>query len=154
MRIELVVTDDAGIGITLVKECEDLVQYDHLFSSPVVFINGLLMKGSLPKGRAGGESPPTLVADANREAVVALDMASDHFYGPAVIKRTVSTHIEMISRISAKASSTMAGDELREGEVLIGPRVGAVQDQEVNFPGRTMTVRTQQGQHLRPWQWS
>ena len=143
MRIELVVTDDACIGITLVKECEDLVQHRQLLRSAVVLV--------LVLGRTRVTS---LVTYRYRVPVVSTNMTTWDLYGSAVIKRTVSTHIEMISRISAKASSTMAGDELREGEVLIGPRVSAVQDQEVNFPGRTMTVRTQQGQHLRPWQWS
>lgn len=143
MTVEFVMTYNPSLRIALMQDSEHVMQHDHLLCRTIIFV--LLF-------RRGGMS--TLVADANRESVVALDMASDHFYGSAVIKRTVSTHIEMISRISAKASSTMAGDELREGEVLIGPRVSAVQDQEINFPGRTMTVRTQQGQHLRPWQWS
>ena len=121
--IELGVTDNPRLGIDLMQEREDLVKDDHLLGCAVVLV--------LVLGTAGVTA---LVADANRKPVVPFHMATYLFHRTAIIETTVPTHIEMIARVIAELLCPMAGSKLLEGEVLVRPRVGAVEHQQVNPP--------------------
>ena len=121
--IELRVTDNPRLGIDLMQEREDLVKDDHLLGCAVILV--------LVLGTAGVTA---LVADANRKPVVPFHMAAYLFHRSAIEETTVPTHIEMIARVIAELLCPMAGSKLLEGEVLVRPRVGAVEHQQVNPP--------------------
>ena len=121
--IEFAVPHDTRLGIDLMQEREDLVKDDHLLGCAVVLV--------LVLGTAGVTA---LVADANRKPVVPFHMAAYLFHRTAIIETTVPTHIEMIARVIAELLCPMAGSKLLEGEVLVRPRVGAVEHQQVNPP--------------------
>ena len=115
--------DDASIGIDLMQQLEDLVQDDHLLSCAIVLVLVL-----------GTARVATFVADPNTVRVVSLDVTSSLTDGSTIIQTTIPSHIEVITWIGAEASCTMATHQLLDGEVLVGPRVRAVQHQQVNFP--------------------
>ena len=121
--IEFTVTYDACIGIDLMQQREDLVQDDHLLSRAIVLVLVL-----------GTARVATFVADSDTEGIVALDVAPSLGNGSTIIQTTIPPHIEVITRIGAEASCTMTAHQLLDGEVLVGPRVRAVQHQQANFP--------------------
>ena len=121
--IEFAVPDDAGIGIDLMQQREDLVQDDHLLGRAIVLV---LVFGTARVA--------TFVADPDTVGVVALDVAPSLADGSTIIQTTIPSHIEVITRIGAETSCTMATHQLLDGEVLVGTRVRAVQHQQVNFP--------------------
>ena len=67
-------------------------------------------------------------------SVPTLDVTAHHTDRTAIIETTIATYIYMIAREIAEATCTMAGDELSDGEVLVGPSVGAVQHEQINSP--------------------
>ena len=121
--IELGMSDDPGLGIHLMQQLEDLVEDNHLLGRAIVLV--------LVLGTAG---VTTLVADAYRVAVPALDVTAHHADRTAVVETSIPSHIKMIAREIAEATCTVAGDELADGEVLVGTRVGAMQHEQVNSP--------------------
>ena len=114
--IELAMSDDPRLRINLMQQGEDLVEDDHLLGRAVVLV--------LVLGTAG---VATLETDPYRMSVPTLDVTAHHTDGTAIIETTIPTHIKVIAREIAEATCTMAGDELADGEVLVGPRVGTVQ---------------------------
>ena len=60
-------------------------------------------------------------------SVPAFYVTAYHTDRTAIVETTIPTNIYMIAREIAEATCTMAGDELADGEVLVGPRVGTVQ---------------------------
>ena len=114
---------DACIGIDLVQQREDFVQDDHLLGRAIVLVLVL-----------GTARVATFVADPDTVRVVALDVAPSLGNGSTIIQTAIPSYIKVITRIGAEASCTMTAHQLLDGEVLVGPRVRAVQHQQVNFP--------------------
>ncbi len=121
--IEFTVTYDACLGIDLMQQREDLVQDDHLLSRAIVLV---LVFGTARVA--------TFVADPDTVRVVALDVASSLTDRSTIVQTTIPPHIKVITRIGAETSCTMTAHQLLDGEVLVGPRVAAMQHQQVNFP--------------------
>ena len=121
--IEFAVPHDTSLGIDLMQQREDLVQDDHLLSCAIVLV--LIF---------GTARVATFVADPDTEGIVPLDVTSPLGDRSTIVETTIPSHIEVITRIGAEATCTMATHQLLDGEVLVGPRVRAVQHQQVNFP--------------------
>ena len=115
--------DDACLGIDLMQQLKDLVQDDHLLSRAIVLV---LVFGTARVA--------TFVADSDTEGIVALDVAPSLTDRSTIIQTTIPSHINVITRIGAEATCTMATHQLFDGEVLVGPRVAAVQHQQANSP--------------------
>ena len=121
--IEFAVPDDAGIGIDLMQQLENLIQDDHLLGRAIVLV--LVF---------GAARVATFVADPDTVRVVALHVATSLADRSTIIQTAIPSYIEVITRIGAEATCTMATHQLLDGEVLVGSRVRAVQHQQVNFP--------------------
>ena len=121
--IQFAMPHDACIGIDLMQQLKDLVQDDHLLSRAIVLVLVL-----------GTARVATFVADPDTVRVVSLDVAPSLGNGSTIVETTIPSHIEVITRIGAETSCTMATHQLLDGEVLVGPRVRTVQHQQVNFP--------------------
>ena len=121
--IQFTMPDDAGIGIDLMQQRENLVQDDHLLGSAIVLVLVL-----------GTARVATFVADPDTEGIVAFDVTTSLTDGSTIVETAIPSHIEVITRIGAESSCTMATHQLLDGEVLVGTRVRAVQHQQVNFP--------------------
>ena len=121
--IEFTVTYDASIGIDIMQQLKDLVQDDHLLSRAIVLVLVL-----------GTARVATFVADPDTEGIVPLDVTSPLGDRSTIVETTIPSHIEVITRIGAETSCTMATHQLLDGEVLVGPRVAAVQHQQANSP--------------------
>ena len=122
--IEFAMPDDTCIGIDLMQQLQNLIQDDHLLSRAIVLVLVL-----------GTARVATFVADPDTEGIVALDMAPSLTDRSTIIQTTIPSHIEVITRIGAEATCTMATHQLLDGEVLVGTRVRAVQHQQANLPG-------------------
>ncbi len=107
----------------LMQQLKDLIQDDHLLSRAIVLVLVL-----------GTARVATFVADPDTEGIVALDMATSLTDRSTIIQTTIPSHIEVITWVGTEATSTMATHQLLDGEVLVGPRVAAMQHQQVNFP--------------------
>ena len=94
------------------QQREDLVQDDHLLGSAIVLVLVL-----------GTARVATFVADSDTEGIVALDMTPSLADRSTIIQTTIPSHINVITRIGAEPSCTMATHQLLDGEVLVGPRV-------------------------------
>ena len=105
------------------QQREDLVQDDHLLGRAIVLV---LVFGTARVA--------TFVADSDTEGIVSLDVTPSLTDRSTIIQTTIPSHIEVITRIGAEASCTMAAHQLLDGEVLVGPRVAAVQHQQANSP--------------------
>ena len=105
------------------QQREDLVQDDHLLGRAIVLV--------LVFGTA---RVTTFVADPDTVRVVALDVAPSLTDRSTIVQTTIPSHIEVITRIGAEASCTMAAHQFLDGEVLVGPRVAAMQHQQANSP--------------------
>ena len=121
--IEFAMPHDACIGIDLMQQLKNLVQDDHLLSRAVVLV---LVFGTARVA--------TFVADPDTVRVVALDVTTPLIDWSTIVQTTIPSHIEVITRVGAEASCTMATHQLLDGEVLVGTRVRAMQHQQVNFP--------------------
>ena len=121
--IELAVPHDACIGIDLVQQLEDLVQDDHLLSRAIVLVFVL-----------GTARVTTLITYPDTVRVVALDVTTPLCDGATIVKSSIPSHIKMITRAGAESSGTMTAHQLLDGEVLVGPRVAAVEHQQANSP--------------------
>ena len=121
--IELAMPHDTCLRIDLMQQREDLVQDDHLLSCAIVLVLVL-----------GTARVATFKADANTVRVVAFDVTTSLCNRSAIVESTISSHIEVITRIGAESSCSMAAHQLLDGEVLVGPRVAAVEHQQVNSP--------------------
>ena len=105
------------------QQPENLVQDDHLLCRAIVLV---LVFGTARVA--------TFVADPDTVRVVAFNMTPSLADRSTIIQTAIPSHIEVITRIGAEASSTMAAHQLLDGEVLVGPRVAAVQHQQANSP--------------------
>ena len=121
--IEFAMPDDACLGIDLMQQLQNLIQDDHLLSRAIVLVLVL-----------GTARVATFVADSDTEGIVALNVAPSLTDRSTIIQTTIPSHKEVITRIGAEATCTMATHQLLDGEVLVGSRVRAVQHQQVNFP--------------------
>ena len=121
--IEFAVPHDTSLGIDLMQQCEDLVQDDHLLSRAIVLV--LVF---------GAARVATFVADPDTVRVVALDVTTSLTDRSTIVQTAIPSHIKVITRIGAETSCTMTAHQLLDGEVLVGPRVAAMQHQQVNFP--------------------
>ena len=121
--IEFAVPDDACIGIDLMQQLKNLVQDDHLLGRAIVLVLVL-----------GTARVATFVADPDTVRVVALDVAPSLTDRSTIVQTTIPSHIEVITWVGTEATCTMAAHQLLDGEVLVGPRVAAVEHQQVNFP--------------------
>ena len=121
--IELAVPHDTCLGIDLMQQREDLVQDDHLLSRAIVLV--LVLRTA---------RVATFKADANTVRVVTLDVTTSLSDGSAIVESTIPSHIKMITRAGAESSCTMTAHQLLDGEVLVGPRVAAVEHQQANSP--------------------
>ena len=121
--IEFAVPDNACIGIDLMQQLKDLVQDDHLLSRAIVLV---LVFGTARVA--------TFVADPDTVRVVALDVTPSLTDRSTIVQTTIPSHIDVITRIGAEPSCTMTAHQLLDGEVLVGPRVAAVQHQQANSP--------------------
>ena len=115
--------DDACLGIDLMQQLQNLIQDDHLLSRAIVLVLVL-----------GTARVATFVADSDTEGIVALDVTPSLTDRSTIVETTIPSHIEVITRIGAEATSTMATHQLLDGEVLVGPRVAAMQHQQANSP--------------------
>ena len=114
---------DTCLGIDLMQQREDLVQDDHLLSRAIVLV--LVLRTA---------RVATFKADANTVRVVTLDVTTSLSDGSAIVESTIPSHIEMITRAGAESSCTMTAHQFLDGEVLVGPRVAAVEHQQANSP--------------------
>ena len=105
------------------QQREDLVQDDHLLSRAIVLVLVL-----------GTARVATFVADPDTESIVSLDVAPSLRNGSTIVETAIPSHIEVITRIGAETSCTMTAHQFLDGEVLVGPRVDAVEHQQVNSP--------------------
>ena len=105
------------------QQREDLVQDDHLLGRAIVLVLVL-----------GTARVTAFIADPDTVRVVALDVTTSLGNGSTIVQTTIPPHINVITRIDAEPSCTMTAHQLLDGEVLVGPRVRAVQHQQVNFP--------------------
>ena len=121
--IEFAMPDDASIGIDLMQQLKDLIQDDHLLGRAIVLV--------LVFGTA---RVTALIADPDTVRVVALDVTTSLTDRATIIQTTIPPHIEVITRIGAEPSCTMTAHQLLDGEVLVGPRVAAMQHQQANSP--------------------
>ena len=121
--IQFAMSHDASIGIDLMQQLQNLVQDDHLLSCAIVLV---LVFGTARVA--------TFVADPDTVRVVSLHMAPSLGNGSTIVQTAIPSHIEVITRIGAEATSAMAAHQLLDGEVLVGTRVRAVQHQQVNSP--------------------
>ena len=121
--IEFAVPHDPRLGPDIMQQREDLVQDDHLLSRAIVLV---LVFGTARVA--------TFVADPDTVRVVALDVAPSFGNGSTIIQTAIPSHIEVITRIGAEPACTMTAHQLLDGEVLVGPRVAAVQHQQANSP--------------------
>ena len=121
--IEFAMPDDACLGIDLMQQLQNLIQDDHLLSRAIVFV--LVFWTA---------RVATFVADPDTVRVVAFDVTPTLTDRSTIIQTTIPSHIEVITRIDAEATCTMATHQILDGEVLVGTRVAAVQHQQVNFP--------------------
>ena len=121
--IELAVSHDTCLGIDLMQQLEDLVQDDHLLSCAIVLVLVL-----------GTARVATLEADANTVRVVALDVTTSLSNRSAIVETSIPSHIKVITGVCTEASCTMTAHQFLDGEVLVGPRVAAVEHQQVNSP--------------------
>ena len=115
--------DDACLGIDLMQQLQNLIQDDHLLSRAIVLVLVL-----------GTARVATFVADSDTEGIVALDVTPSLTDRSTIVETTIPSHIEVITRIGAEATCTMATHQLLDGEVLIGTSVAAMQHQQVNSP--------------------
>ena len=114
---------DACLWPDLMQQPEDFVQDDHLLGCAIVLV---LVFGTARVA--------TFVADPDTEGIVSLDVTTTLGNRSTIVQTTIPSHIEVITRIGAEATCTMAAHQLFDGEVLVGPRVRAVQHQQVNSP--------------------
>ena len=121
--IQFAVPDDTCSGPDLMQQLKNLVQDDHLLSRAIVLV---LVFGTARVA--------TFVADPDTEGVVAFDVTPSLTDRSTIIQTTIPSYIEVITRIGAEASCTMATHQLLDSEVLIGPRVRAMQHQQINSP--------------------
>ena len=121
--IEFAVPHDPRLGPDIMQQREDLVQDDHLLSRAIVLV---LVFGTARVA--------TFVADPDTVRVVALDVTTSFTDRSTIVQTTIPPHINVITRIGAEATSTMATHQLLDSEVLVGTSVRAVQHQQVNFP--------------------
>ena len=105
-------------------------QAKHLVQRPQLF------------GRAGilefvvcRETSDALVADSDAVRIEVLHVTALDCNRTTIVQRAVATNIDMISRIIPETSCPVAGLQFLDGEVLVGARVGAVEDDQVNPPG-------------------
>ena len=115
--------DDAGIGIDLMQQLKNLIQDDHLLGRATVLVLVL-----------GTARVATFVADPDTVRVVPFHVAPSLTNRSTIIQTTIPSHIEVITWIGAEASCTMTAHQLLDSEVLVGPRVRAMQHQQINFP--------------------
>ena len=97
----------------------ELTQGSDLLRSPRIF--GLSMR-----------IQPTLIADANRMAIMPHDMSPRLRDIPAVLDGAVTTHIFMITD-AFPALLSMVGIDLRNGVMLMRHNPVAVNDNHINF---------------------
>ena len=121
--IEFAVPHDTCLGIDFMQQLQNLVQDDHLLSRAIVLV--------LVFGTA---RVTALIADPDTVRVVALDMTPSLTDRSTIVQTTIPSHIDVITRIGAEPSCTMTAHQLLDGEVLVGPRVAAVQHQQANSP--------------------
>ena len=121
--IEFAVPHDTSLGIDLMQQREDLVQDDHLLSRAIVLV--------LVFGTA---RVTALIADPDTVRVVALDVTTSLTDRSTIVQTAIPPYINVITRIGAETTSTMTAHQLLDGEVLVGPRVAAVQHQQANSP--------------------
>ncbi len=114
---------DAGIGIDIMQQLQNLVQDDHLLSRTIVLV--------LVFGTA---RVTALIADSYTVRVVALDVTTSLADRATIIQTTIPPHINVITWIGAEPSCTMTAHQLLDGEVLVGTRVRAVEHQQTNSP--------------------
>ena len=121
--IEFAMPHDPRLRPYLMQQLKDLVQDDHLLGRAIVLV---LVFGTARVA--------TFVADPDTVRVVPFDVTPSLGNGSTIIQTTIPSHIEVITRIGAEASCTMTAHQFLDGEVLVGPRVAAVQHQQVNSP--------------------
>ena len=114
---------DPRLWPDLMQQREDLVQDDHLLSRAIVLVLVL-----------GTARVTALIADPDTVRVVALDVTPSLTDRSTIVETTIPSHIEVITRIGAEPSCTMTAHQLLDGEVLVGPRVAAMQHQQANSP--------------------
>ena len=114
---------DASLWPDLMQQREDLVQDDHLLSRAIVLV--------LVFGTA---RVTALIADPDTVRVVALDVTTSLTDRSTIVQTAIPPYINVITRIGAETTSTMTAHQLLDGEVLVGPRVAAVQHQQANSP--------------------
>ena len=107
----------------LMQQLKNLVQDDHLLGRAIVLVLVL-----------GTARVTALIADSYTVRVVALDVTTSFGNGSTIVQTAIPPHIEVITRIGAEASCTMTAHQFLDGEVLVGPRVAAVQHQQANSP--------------------
>ena len=121
--IEVAMPHNPRLRPDLIQQLKNLIQDDHLLSRAIVLV---LVFGTARVA--------TFVADPDTEGIVALDMAPSLVDRSTIIHTTIPSHIEVITWVGTEATSAMATHQLLDGEVLVGPRVRAVQHQQVNSP--------------------
>ena len=115
--------NDPRLWPDFMQQREDLVQDDHLLSRAIVLV--------LVFGTA---RVTALIADPDTVRVVALDVTTSLTDRSTIVQTAIPPYINVITRIGAETTSTMTAHQLLDGEVLVGPRVAAVQHQQANSP--------------------
>lgn len=74
----------------------------------------------------------TLIADPDTMRIMPLYVASHHLQRTAVMQGTIRPDIQVIARPGTKSACLVASPQLLQGEGLIGPRVSAMQHNQVD----------------------
>ncbi len=112
--LQFTVADDLGIGIVLLQRTEQRVEGQLLGGSPGVGRTALLV-----------EAP--LVADADGVGVVVAGVCADHLFGAAEVELAVAGDVVVVAA-ALPAFGFVHLVELLHGDVLVGPRGRAVED--------------------------
>ena len=114
---------DPRLWPDIMQQLQNLIQDDHLLSRAIVLVLVL-----------GAARVTALIADPDTFRVVALDVTTSFGNRSTIVQTTIPPHIDVITRIGAETSCTMTAHQLLDGEVLVGPRVAAMQHQQANSP--------------------
>ena len=94
-------------------------------------------------------APTALIAHANTMCVIASHVAAFDCERPRIVKRAVTSDVEVVTRVLTKSTPLMIPLQLLHGVALRRPRVGAMNDDQFNPPRCSLQFRTQQAQQFR-----
>ena len=108
LRVQVVMTDDHGFGVSSVQF---LKQFSH----------GSLLRLGARVGGLTADVEPALVADADRVGIMVLAVSTDHPFRTAWLYRSVTTDHVVVAYAEVEASLAMPCVDLSDRTCLVGP---------------------------------